>query len=70
VDPKDPTAFKSIQEAIDAAWDFDTIVVHPGVYGEHIDYHGSMLTVRGTDCNDPTVIESTILWMEARPAAL
>ena len=61
VDPCSPWSFASIQEAIDAAYDFDTIVVHPAVYREHIDYHGAMVTVTGMDANDPAVVESTIL---------
>jgi len=61
VDPNDPAAFTTIQEAIDAAYDFDIIEVHPGVYREHIDYHGAMVTVTGIDANDPAVVESTII---------
>jgi hypothetical protein len=61
VDPNDPACFGTIQEAIDAAYDFDIIEVHPGVYREHIDYHGNMVTVEGMDPNDPAVVESTII---------
>jgi hypothetical protein len=61
VDPNDPAAVKTIQEAIGAAWDFDIIVVHPGVYREHVNYNGSMVTVTSVDPNDPAVVERTII---------
>lgn len=61
VDPNNPACFRTIQEAIDAAYDFDTIEVHPAVYREHISYNGAMLTVRSLDPNDPAVVESTII---------
>jgi hypothetical protein len=61
VDPNDPSCFDTIQEAIDAAYDFDVVEVHPGVYREHINYNGAMVTVRSLDPNDPAVVESTII---------
>ncbi|MBN1510310.1 MAG: right-handed parallel beta-helix repeat-containing protein, partial [Sedimentisphaerales bacterium] len=61
VDPNDPTAFKTIQDAIDAAWDFDTIVVTPGVYHEHINFFGKAISAASTDPNDPNVVGATVL---------
>jgi len=61
VDANGSADFKTIQSAIDAAWDFDEILVRPGVYKEHINYHGAMVTIKGTDPNDPNVVESTII---------
>ncbi len=61
VDPSNPSSFAKIQEAIDAAYDFDTIVVHPGVYREHVNYHGAMLTIQSVDPNDDAVVANTIL---------
>lgn len=61
VDANGGADFSSIQETIDAAWDYDTIEVCPGVYQEHIDYHGTILTIRSVDPNDPAVVESTII---------
>jgi len=61
VDPNDPNAFSSIQEAIDAAWDFDTIVVNPGSYREHINFFGKAILVTGSDPNDPNVVAATII---------
>jgi parallel beta-helix repeat protein len=61
VDPNDPNAYSGIQEAIDAAYDFDVIEVHPGVYEEQVNYNGAMVTVRSLDPNDPAVIENTII---------
>jgi hypothetical protein len=60
-DPNAGADFTSIQKAIDAAWDFDTIVVNPGIYTEHINYHGAMVTVTSIDPNDPNIVESTII---------
>ena len=61
VDPNDPNAFKSIQEAIDNAWDFDSIVVTPGSYHEHINFFGKAVSVVSSDPNDPNVVAATIL---------
>ena len=62
VDPNDPIAdFNNIQEAIDFADDFDTIVVNPGVYYEHINFIAKAITVTSTDPNDPNVVGETII---------
>jgi hypothetical protein len=61
VDPNDPAAFPTIQKAIDAARAFDTVVVHPGVYKENIDFRAKLVTVCSTDPNDPDVVARTIV---------
>jgi hypothetical protein len=61
VDPNDPTAFPTIQKAIDAAKSFDTVVVHPGVYRETIDFGGKPITVTSMDPNDPAVVAGTVV---------
>jgi hypothetical protein len=61
VDPNDPNAYSGIQEAIDAAWDFDTIVVNPGSYHEHINFFGKAVSVASSDPNDPNVVAATVL---------
>lgn len=61
VDPNDPTAFQTIQEAIDSARNFDTIVVHPGIYTENIDFRGRAVTVTSLDPNDPAIVAETVI---------
>ncbi len=61
VDPGDPTAFTSIQEAIDRARHFDVVIVHPGIYEEAIDFHGKAITVRSLDPNDPNTVAATMI---------
>lgn len=41
-----PDEFYTIQEAIDAAIDWDEIIVRDGTYSEHIDFLGKKITVR------------------------
>lgn len=61
VDPNDPTAFQTIQKAIDAAKTLDTVVVQPGIYKENIDFKGKAIVVTSTDPNDPEVVAGTIV---------
>lgn len=51
----------SIQAAIDAAQDGDTIVVPPGTYHENIDFRGKNITLQSEDPSDWGVVEATIL---------
>lgn len=53
--------FDHIQSAICDAADADEIVVHEGVYPEHIDFRGKSLTLRCGDPNDPNVVAATII---------
>ncbi len=57
-----PDNYLTIQEAIDASVDGNTIIVRPGTYHEHgIDFTGKAITVRSTDPEDSTVVASTIV---------
>lgn len=56
-----PGDYPTIQEAIDAAEDGDTIVVEPGTYQENIDFKGKNITLRSTDPEDPAVVEETVI---------
>ncbi len=54
-----PSDVNSIQRAIDASIDGDTIIVSSGTYYELIDFIGKAITVTSTDPNDWTVIALT-----------
>ncbi len=53
--PADP--YCTIQAAIDAASNFDLIVVRPGTYLERIDFKGKAVTVRSTHGPGATIID-------------
>ncbi len=54
-----------VQEAINAAKDGNTIIVHQGTYtgfgNRDIDFKGLAITVRSTDPNNPEVVAATII---------
>ena len=52
---------QSIQQAIDNAFEGDTIILHQGIYNEHIDFSGKIITVKSEDPNDPSVVAATII---------
>jgi parallel beta-helix repeat protein len=57
-----PDDYLTIQEAIDMAVDWDTVIVRPGIYYDHeIDFLGKAITVMSTDPTDWEVVESTIV---------
>ena len=55
--------YTSIQEAIDAdtTSEGDTIIINPGIYLEHINLHGSKITITSTEPNDPNIVGTTII---------
>ena len=56
-----PADVNSIQRAINASINGDTIVVSKGIYHEHIDFHGKKITLTSTDPNSPEVVVATVI---------
>ncbi|HUT04511.1 MAG TPA: NosD domain-containing protein, partial [bacterium] len=56
-----PADYPTIQSAIDAAFDGDTVIVSPGIYFENIDFLGKAITVRSTDPLDWDIVAQTII---------
>ncbi len=56
-----PADYPTIQEAIIAAVQLDTIVVSPGTYPENIHYQGKLIRIRSVDPEDPAVVASTVI---------
>jgi parallel beta-helix repeat protein len=52
-----PGEVVTIQGAIDAAQDGDTVVVAPGTYVEHINFSGKAITVRSSGGVDKTILD-------------
>ena len=56
-----PAQFATIQAAINASLNGDTIVLAPGNYPEAIRFNGRSITLRGTDPSDPSAVAATVL---------
>ena len=56
-----PSQYASIQQAIDASSDGDTVIVAPGLYYERINFNGKNIVVTSTDPTDSRVVGYTIL---------
>lgn len=61
VDDDAPADYTRIQDAINAAYDGDTVEVAEGHYYENIDFRGKAITVTSTDPCDPCTIADTII---------
>ncbi len=56
-----PEEYGTIQAAIDAAFEGDTIIVSPGTYVGSIGFKGKNIVLRSVDPLDPQVVASTII---------
>ena len=58
-----PDSYSTIQAAINASSDFDTVLVSAGFYQENIDFNGKNIVVTSTYIidQDSTIISSTII---------
>ncbi len=56
-----PSAYPTIQEAIDAARDGETVVVMPGTYRENIRIREKRITVQSSDPDSSVVVRSTVI---------
>jgi predicted outer membrane repeat protein len=56
-----PNQYGTIQGAIDASVDGDTIIAETGIYYENLDFGGKSLTLTSTDPNDPNIVATTII---------
>jgi hypothetical protein len=53
--------YATIQAAIDDSNDGDTIIVHPGLYGEDINFLGKNITLTSTHPADPNIAAATCI---------
>lgn len=69
-----PSEFPTIQAAIDASVDGDSVVVAPGIYSgagnSNINYQGRAITVRSIEPTDPSVVATTIIDCAGEPRGL
>ena len=56
-----PGDFPTIQQAIDASFDGDEVIVSSGVFVENIDFLDKDIIVRSADPSDPDVVAATII---------
>jgi predicted outer membrane repeat protein len=65
VSPDGSGDYPTVQDAIDASYNGDVIVLNPGTYtgdgNRDIDFLGKAITVQSTDPNDPNIVAATII---------
>lgn len=62
--------YPTIQSAIDACQDYDTVVIAAGIHsgpGNHsINFNGKPVTIRSTDPTDPQIVNTTVIDCEGK----
>ena len=61
VDDNGPADFVRIQDAINASWDGDIVLVKRGTYRESISFNGRAITLTSEDPDDPSIVASTVI---------
>jgi len=65
-----PDEYATIQAAVNACKDFDTVIVAPGRYSgsgnRNITFNGKSITVRSIDPGDPQIVNSTVIDCEGK----
>jgi pectin methylesterase-like acyl-CoA thioesterase len=56
-----PADYPTIQAAIDAAVNGNTIIVQPGTYYENINFGGKDITLTSTDPSDSSIVAATVI---------
>ncbi|MCK5173705.1 MAG: hypothetical protein KAR47_09960 [Planctomycetes bacterium] len=60
-----PADYATIQEAIEATFDYDTVVIEPGTYSGggniNLNFRGKLITVQSTEPDNVGIVRSTII---------
>jgi hypothetical protein len=65
VDVNGGADYQTIQGAINASFDGDTVIVRPGLYVEQVFFNGRRITVRSESPNDSEIVEATTIASDA-----
>lgn len=67
VDPNGSADYTTIQAAINASWDGDTVIVRPSTYNEAIKFNGRRITLTSKNPDDEGIVSSTIITSSPGP---
>lgn len=65
-----PSDYPSIQRAIDASQNGDTVIVSPGIYQESISFRRRAITLTSVDPRDPALVRNTVIRAVANRSAV
>jgi hypothetical protein len=65
-----PLAANTIQDAVDAAADNETVILLPGAYSQKVVFDGRGITLTGRAPSDPDVVDRTVLQTDATTGSL
>ncbi len=68
VAPDNSADYSIIQDAVNAASNFDTVILAPGIYNQRIFYNAKKITITSQDPNDLDIVKSTIIQYDSAPA--